>query len=96
MDLALQLSQHEASVAALQLQRREEEDVMKAIQESVSTSRTTRILLIGHKHLFFSSEQSRDHVVLLFQTLMDVNVIYELLAKSCHWTWLTTQCFSSR
>lgn len=37
MDLALQLSQQEASVAALELQRREEEDVMKAIQESVST-----------------------------------------------------------
>lgn len=37
MDLALQLSQQEASVAVLQLQRREEEDVMKAIEESVST-----------------------------------------------------------
>lgn len=37
MDLALQLSQQEASVTALQLQRREEEDVMKAIEESVST-----------------------------------------------------------
>lgn len=36
MDLAVQLSQQEASVAALQRQRREEEDVKKAIQESVS------------------------------------------------------------
>lgn len=64
LDLALQLSQQEASVAALQLQRREEEDVMKAIQESVSTD-PERLdpLLIGHKHLFFNSDQKRDHSV---------------------------------
>lgn len=37
MDLALQLSEQEASVAALRLQKEEEEDVMKAIKESVST-----------------------------------------------------------
>lgn len=37
MDLALQLSEKEASAAALRLQREEDEDVMKAIEESVST-----------------------------------------------------------
>lgn len=36
MDLALHLSKQEASVTALRLQKEEEEDVMKAIQESVS------------------------------------------------------------
>lgn len=82
MDLALQLSQQEASVAAVQLQRREEEDVMKAIQESVSKSRTTRILSIDHNHLFFTSWQHRADFVLLFQTLMDVNVTSEFLAES--------------
>lgn len=38
MDLALRLSKQEASITALRLQEEEEEDVMKAIQESVSTS----------------------------------------------------------
>lgn len=61
MDLALQLSQQEASVAALQLQKREEEDVMKAIQESVSTDLEQQDpLLMGHKHLVFTSEQNTD------------------------------------
>lgn len=56
MDLALQLSQQEASVAALQLQKKEEEDVMKAIQESVSTDpEQLEPLLLGHKHLFFTT-----------------------------------------
>lgn len=55
MDLAVQLSQQEASVVALQRQRKEEEDVMKAIEESVSTNpEQLQPLLIGHRHLFFS------------------------------------------
>lgn len=37
MDLALRLSEQEASITALRLQKEEEEDMMKAIQESVST-----------------------------------------------------------
>lgn len=81
MDLALQLSQQEASVVALQLQRREEEDVMKAIQESVSIDPEVESLLMGHKHLFFTSEQNRDHSVSLFQTSMEVHVISERLVK---------------
>lgn len=36
MDLALRLSEQEASVAAIRLQKEEEEAVMKAIEESVS------------------------------------------------------------
>lgn len=39
MDLALQLSKQEASNTALR-QQREDEDVMKAIQESVSSGLT--------------------------------------------------------
>lgn len=59
MDLALQLSQQEASVAALQMQKREEEDMMKAIQESVSTDLEQQDpLLMGHKQLVFTSEQN--------------------------------------
>lgn len=37
MDLALRLSEQEASITALRLQKEEEEDMMKALQESVST-----------------------------------------------------------
>lgn len=37
MDLALRLSEQEASVAAIRLQKEEEEAMMKAIEESVST-----------------------------------------------------------
>lgn len=36
MDLALRLSEHEASIAALRMQEDEEEAMLKAIQESVS------------------------------------------------------------
>lgn len=73
MDLALQLSQQEASVTALQLQRREEADVMKAIEESVSTdlSQLELKLSMGHKHLFFSREQNREHSVGVYCDYLD-------------------------
>lgn len=58
MDLALRLSEQEASITALRLQK-EEEAMMKAIQDSVSTE-STLLVQYEYIHMYMNKDEESD------------------------------------
>lgn len=60
MDLALRLSEQEASATALRRQQEEEEAVMRAIKESVSTEPEQACTHLGFISVLFTCRSAAD------------------------------------